>query len=80
MSLSMKKLSVIIPVYNERQSIATIFAKVASALPDVSKEIIVIDDGSSDGTRDWLVQNFAHKDSSQTRLGLSRFLLHATNC
>jgi glycosyltransferase involved in cell wall biosynthesis len=67
----MKKLSVIIPVYNERQSIATIVAKVASALPDISKEIIVIDDGSSDGTRDWLAQNFAHKDPSQTRLGLS---------
>jgi glycosyltransferase involved in cell wall biosynthesis len=66
----MKKLSVIIPVYNERQSIATIVAKVASALPSVSKEIIVVDDGSTDGTRDWLAQNIRVNHTSHTRLGL----------
>lgn len=47
------KLSVLIPVYNERNTIQEIFHKVVSAEPK-DKEIIVIDDGSIDGTRDIL--------------------------
>ena len=31
---------------------------VARSLPEVSKEIIVVDDCSNDGTRDWLQANF----------------------
>lgn len=45
-------LSIVIPVYNERETIADIIAAV-EATP-FSKEIIVIDDGSSDGTRELL--------------------------
>ena len=44
----MKKLSVIIPVYNEAATIRQILEKVNSVAID--KEIIVVDDGSSDGT------------------------------
>jgi glycosyltransferase involved in cell wall biosynthesis len=51
-------LSVIIPVYNERQTLGQILANVARSLPGVSKEIIVIDDCSTDGTREWLSRNF----------------------
>jgi glycosyltransferase involved in cell wall biosynthesis len=46
------KLSVIIPVYNERSYIGEIIAAVA-AVP-VEKEIIVVDDCSTDGTRHFL--------------------------
>lgn len=46
------KLSVIIPVYNERGHIKEIIAAV-QAVP-VQKEVIVVDDGSTDGTRDLL--------------------------
>lgn len=46
------KLSVIIPVYNERGYILEIIAAV-QAVP-VQKEVIVVDDGSTDGTRDLL--------------------------
>jgi glycosyltransferase involved in cell wall biosynthesis len=42
------KLSVIIPVYNERDTIAETIARVRAA--PVDKEIIVVDDASSDGT------------------------------
>jgi glycosyltransferase involved in cell wall biosynthesis len=42
-------LSVVIPVFNERETIEEILARVA-AVP-VRKEIIVVDDGSTDGTR-----------------------------
>jgi glycosyltransferase involved in cell wall biosynthesis len=46
------KLTVVIPVYNERGTIMTVLEKV-KALP-VSKEIIVIDNLSTDGTRELL--------------------------
>lgn len=51
------KLSVLIPAYNERQTIAACLKRVVSALPEVEKEIIVIDDCSRDGTREWLTEN-----------------------
>jgi len=46
-------LSVIVPVYNERRTLGTILAAVARSLPNVSKEIVVVDDCSNDGTREW---------------------------
>ncbi len=46
------KLSVVIPVYNERTYVAELLRRVlAVAIP---KEVIVVDDGSTDGTRDVL--------------------------
>ena len=42
------KLSVIIPVYNEARTIAEVIRRVGEV--DLDKEIIVVDDGSSDGT------------------------------
>jgi glycosyltransferase involved in cell wall biosynthesis len=46
------KLSVLIPVYNEAQTIDDILRLVASEKTE--KEIIVVDDGSTDGTREKL--------------------------
>src|SRR6516225_8422459 len=51
-------LSVLMPVYNERNTIGTILVHVARCLPKVNKEIIIIDDRSTDGTREWLKANF----------------------
>lgn len=49
------KLSIIIPVYNERATIREIIERVrAVELAGVEREIIVINDGSVDGTRDIL--------------------------
>jgi glycosyltransferase involved in cell wall biosynthesis len=45
-------LSVVIPVYNERETIAPILEKVGAV--SCRKEIIVVDDGSTDGTRECL--------------------------
>jgi len=51
-------LSIIIPVYNERQTLGKVLVLVAQSLLNVSKEIIVVDDCSNDGTREWLKVNF----------------------
>jgi glycosyltransferase involved in cell wall biosynthesis len=51
MSRTIRKVSIIIPVYNERDTLATMVGRVGAVdLGDVEKEIIVVDDGSSDGT------------------------------
>jgi glycosyltransferase involved in cell wall biosynthesis len=52
------RLSVIVPVYNERHTLGPILTVVAQVLPTVKKEIIVVDDCSKDGTREWLRYNF----------------------
>jgi glycosyltransferase involved in cell wall biosynthesis len=48
------KLSVIMPVYNEKATIEKIIARV-QAVP-VDKELVIVDDFSTDGTRDILKQ------------------------
>ena len=50
------KLSIIIPVYNERELAPLLLERVEQAvLPEgVTREVVLIDDCSTDGTRDWL--------------------------
>jgi glycosyltransferase involved in cell wall biosynthesis len=47
------KLSIIIPVYNERKTVAELLSRVKAVnLPGLEKEIVIVDDGSTDGTLD----------------------------
>ncbi len=46
------RLSVVIPVHNERPTIAECLRRVQAV--DLDKEILVVDDGSTDGTREYL--------------------------
>ena len=46
------ELAVIVPVLNERDNVAPIFAAIAAALDGVAFELVFVDDDSQDGTRD----------------------------
>ncbi|MBI2414142.1 MAG: glycosyltransferase family 2 protein [Deltaproteobacteria bacterium] len=54
----MKKLSIIIPVYNEKETIREIIERVKAV--DIEKEIILVDDFSTDGSRE-ILQGLAEK-------------------
>jgi dolichol-phosphate mannosyltransferase len=63
------KLSIIIPVFNENKTILEILDRVISVkIPNFEKEILLVDDGSTDGTREKItkakvkgVKIFLHK-------------------
>ena len=67
------KLSIIIPVYNEEQTIGEVVERVLAVdLGGIEKEIIIANDGSSDGTRDAIAgeplgRRSAHQDSTKAR-------------
>jgi len=53
------KLSIVIPCYNEKDTIQKIVERVNASPLD--KEIIIVDDGSTDGTREILATQIAHQ-------------------
>ncbi|MCJ7536980.1 MAG: glycosyltransferase family 2 protein [Anaerolineales bacterium] len=63
------KVSVIIPVYNEEETIEEILRRVE--MEEIATEILVIDDGSTDGTREKL--------ASLNEVGNLRIILHDRN-
>lgn len=48
-------LSIIIPVYNERESLPQVLARIEQVMPPAT-QVIVVDDGSTDGTTEWLAE------------------------
>jgi glycosyltransferase involved in cell wall biosynthesis len=63
------RLSVVMPVFNERRTIDEIVSRVLAL--DVPKELLIVDDGSSDGTREQLAAWAGHADV--------RIILHPKN-
>jgi glycosyltransferase involved in cell wall biosynthesis len=67
----MKKLSIVIPVFNEKRTITETLTRVQRApVKGWTKEIFVIDDGSVDGTRELLKKwerkvNVVYKDANE---------------
>ena len=82
----MVKLSIIIPVYNEEKTISGIIKKVKQAkINNVVKEIIIVDDCSTDGTKNILkeiksvsVKIFSHKKNMGKGAAIRTGLKHAT--
>src|SRR6266571_4890962 len=66
------KLSVIVPAYNEKATIKEILTRIEKAPYD--KEIIVVDDASTDGTRQVLEQMDAER-----LFPSARFIYHSVN-
>ncbi len=65
------KLSVIIPIYNERDTIKEILRRVRSVDVGIPKELVLVDDYSRDGTRDMLAEEAGAPDV--------RLAMHAVN-
>jgi len=60
--LRMHKLSIIIPVYNEAKTFVELIEKVLAVKIPLKKEIIVVESGSTDGTRD-LVKKYENREN-----------------
>ena len=65
------KLSVVVPIYNERDTVRTILSRVLATPHE--KEVILVDDGSTDGTRQVLAEIEAE------RLAGVRVIYHEVN-
>lgn len=60
----MKKLSIVVPVYNEKKSIELVIDKINKVkIDNIKKEIIVVDDASTDGTSEILDSKISNKVS-----------------
>lgn len=64
------KLSVVIPVYNERGTVEELLARVQAE--NLAEELIIVDDGSIDGTRELLQEIIPHYDNAH-------LILHENN-
>ena len=53
------KVSIVIPVYNEKKTIINLLRKVLN-IKNIDKQIIIVDDGSSDGSTN-LIKKFVKK-------------------
>jgi glycosyltransferase involved in cell wall biosynthesis len=67
---SAPRVSVVIPVFNERATIEDLLAQVQAV--DISKEMIVVDDGSTDGTRELLEGIAAARDEGAATFALPK--------
>jgi len=59
--------SFIIPSYNNLQHLKNVYASIQKHAPQV--EVILLDDGSTDGTQDWIQQQDCIKYRSEERVG-----------
>jgi len=83
---SFQKVSIIIPVYNEKDTFLAILKKVQNSYTNgLIKEIIIVDDGSTDGTKDILaniskddIKIFYHQKNSGKGEALRTSFGHAS--
>jgi len=68
---SSSMLSIVVPVWNEVRTIGSVLAKLSAALPHVAKQIVIVDDCSTDGTREWLRRNFPDGAWTGTRIAVN---------
>ena len=67
------KLSIIIPVFNEEKTIISVLKKITQLrIPSVDKEIIIVDDGSTDSSSS-LISNFSVRQAQDKKLQISKY-------
>ena len=71
------KISIVVPAHNEEGNLPVLLDQIRSALPQGLHEIIVVDDGSTDGTLD-VIKAASRSDQRIKYIGLSRNFGHQT--
>jgi dolichol-phosphate mannosyltransferase len=61
-AVALPELSVVVPTFNERDNVTTLFRRLETALAGMAWEVIFVDDNSPDGTWD-VVRGLAQQDS-----------------
>jgi glycosyltransferase involved in cell wall biosynthesis len=72
-------LSIIIPVYNERKTVMQLLQQVAQQPVALHKELIIVDDCSTDGTREFLQQADLENALGNNGTNSVRLSLHEKN-
>ena len=72
-------LSIIIPVYNERQTVIELLEQVAQQPVPLRKELIIVDDCSTDGTREFLEQSNLQSELGDNGQNIVKLALHDKN-
>ena len=72
-------LSIIIPVYNERRTFMKLLRQVARQPVNLRKEIIIVDDFSTDGTREFLRDTDLEAALGENGANTVKLLLHDKN-
>lgn len=75
-NISISKISIIIPVYNERNTITSLIKRVCLTDLSLTKEVIVVDDGSTDDTRELILEIIKHQTDQNN---LIKFFPHEKN-
>ena len=61
----MQKLSIVVPIYNERALLPVILERIRAVKYQLPLELILVDDCSKDGTREWLRENEVDKPGTK---------------
>jgi glycosyltransferase involved in cell wall biosynthesis len=69
--MSSQFVTVVIPVFNERENLPPLYSEIASSLKNMRHEMIFVDDGSLDGSRE-ILRDLARQDPNVTAVLLSR--------
>ena len=71
MSTDSLQISIVVPVFNESATIGNLLDRLRNAMSSFSHEIVIVDDGSSDGTADLMGSSaegpFGHFDTRTIR-------------